>query len=92
MRVDVGLVTYERLRRRPSFSTTTKTYPAPRTLASHRNVDSARYLVPIGDLSPIKAAPLTDAGLTPYHAVMHSLPKLKAHSTAVVLVLAGSDT
>ncbi len=55
-------------------------------------VDRARYLVPIGDLSPIKAAPLTDAGLTPYHAVMHSLPKLKAHSTAVVLVLAGSDT
>jgi propanol-preferring alcohol dehydrogenase len=32
-------------------------------------VPQARWLVPLGDLDPVKAAPLTDAGLTPYHAV-----------------------
>ncbi|WP_273488010.1 NAD(P)-dependent alcohol dehydrogenase [Ancrocorticia populi] len=58
-------------------------------LAEYMLVDRARYLVPIGDLDPITAAPLTDAGLTPYHAVMHSLPKLKAHSTAVVFGVGG---
>ncbi|HEY3486278.1 MAG TPA: alcohol dehydrogenase catalytic domain-containing protein, partial [Ilumatobacteraceae bacterium] len=31
-------------------------------------VPSARSLVPLGDLDPAEAAPLTDAGLTPYHA------------------------
>ncbi len=61
----------------------------PGGLAEYMLVDRARYLVPIGDLDPIKAAPLTDAGLTPYHAVMHSLPKLKSHSTAVVFGVGG---
>jgi alcohol dehydrogenase, propanol-preferring len=32
-------------------------------------VPSARYLVPIGDLDPVAAAPLTDAALTSYHAI-----------------------
>ena len=29
----------------------------------------ARNLVPLGDADPIAAAPLSDAGLTPYHAI-----------------------
>jgi propanol-preferring alcohol dehydrogenase len=36
-------------------------------------VPQARWLVPLGDLDPVEAAPLTDAGLTPYHAIKRSL-------------------
>ncbi|WP_427918145.1 NAD(P)-dependent alcohol dehydrogenase [Streptomyces sp. cg40] len=32
-------------------------------------VPSGRLLVPVGDLDPVQAAPLSDAGLTAYHAV-----------------------
>lgn len=39
-------------------------------------VPSTRHLAPIGDLEPAKAAPLTDAALTPYRAVKRSLPYL----------------
>ena len=52
-------------------------------------VPDARLVVPIGDLDPVKAAPLTDAGLTPYHAVKRSLPKLGAGSSAVVIGAGG---
>jgi alcohol dehydrogenase, propanol-preferring len=38
-------------------------------LAEYMVVPSARYLVPIGDLDPVAAAPLTDAALTSYHAI-----------------------
>lgn len=36
----------------------------------------ARNLVPLGDADPINAAPLADAGLTPYHAIKRALPSL----------------
>jgi propanol-preferring alcohol dehydrogenase len=36
----------------------------------------ARNLVPLGDADPIPAAPLTDAALTPYHAIKNALPHL----------------
>lgn len=35
-----------------------------------------RNLVPLGDADPIDAAPLADAGLTPYHAIRRALPHL----------------
>jgi propanol-preferring alcohol dehydrogenase len=57
--------------------------------AEYMTVDRARYCIPIGDLNPIEAAPLTDAGLTPYHALMHSRDKLTANSVAVVLGVGG---
>jgi propanol-preferring alcohol dehydrogenase len=38
-------------------------------MAEYVLVPDARHLVPAGDLDPRQAAPLTDAGLTPYHAV-----------------------
>ncbi|MBE8520615.1 NAD(P)-dependent alcohol dehydrogenase [Amycolatopsis sp. H6(2020)] len=38
-------------------------------MAGYVLVPHARHLVPIGDLDAAQAAPLTDAGLTPYHAV-----------------------
>jgi propanol-preferring alcohol dehydrogenase len=52
-------------------------------------VPQARWLVPLGDLDPLEAAPLTDAGLTPYHAIKRSLHLLHGGSTAVVIGAGG---
>jgi propanol-preferring alcohol dehydrogenase len=53
-------------------------------------VPAARHLVPLPDgLDPVLAAPLTDAGLTPYHAVRRSLGKLVPGTTAVVIGVGG---
>ncbi len=62
---------------------------APGAMAEYMLVDNARHLVDIGDLDPGIAAPLTDAALTPYHAIKASLPKLGAGTTAVVLGAGG---
>ncbi len=48
-----------------------------------------RELVPLPSLDPRRAAPLTDAGATSYHAVKKVLPKLSAGSTAVVIGVGG---
>lgn len=58
-------------------------------IAEYMLIPSARFLVPLGSLSPVKAAPLTDAALTPYHAIKRSLPLLTAGATAVVLGVGG---
>lgn len=58
-------------------------------LAEFLLVPSARYLVPAAGLDPVRAAPLTDAALTPYHAVKLSLPQLHRESTVVVLGVGG---
>jgi propanol-preferring alcohol dehydrogenase len=58
-------------------------------MADYMLVPSARLLVPLGRLSPAKAAPLSDAALTPYHAIKRALPHLNAESTAVVLGVGG---
>ena len=50
---------------------------------------NARCLVPLGDLDPVVAAPLTDAGLTPYAAIKRSLAILVPGSTAVVIGVGG---
>lgn len=53
-------------------------------------IDDIRHLVPLPEgLDPATAAPLTDAGLTPYHAVRRSWPKLPPDSTAVVVGVGG---
>ena len=50
----------------------------------------ARNLVPLGDADPIVAAPLSDAGLTPYHAIKLALPKLSGGGkSALVIGLGG---
>ncbi len=50
----------------------------------------ARNLVPLGDTDPVAAAPLSDAGLTPYHAIKNSLPNLASGGrTALVIGLGG---
>ncbi len=62
---------------------------APGFMADYLLVPSARHLVPLGDLDPVRSVPLTDAGLTPYHAIKPSLPKLLPGSTAVVIGVGG---
>jgi alcohol dehydrogenase, propanol-preferring len=50
----------------------------------------ARNLVPLGDADPIAAAPLSDAGLTPYHAIKQALPYLNGGGKyALVIGLGG---
>ncbi|NUR76760.1 MAG: NAD(P)-dependent alcohol dehydrogenase [Thermoleophilia bacterium] len=58
-------------------------------LADYVLVPSARLLVPLGDLDPVEAAPLTDAALTPYHALKPELPRLVPGSSAVVIGVGG---
>ena len=55
------------------------------SMAEYMIVDDPRHLVPLGDLDPVRNVSLTDAGLTPYHAIKRSLPKLGAGTTAVVI-------
>ncbi|PRY56173.1 NAD(P)-dependent alcohol dehydrogenase [Glycomyces artemisiae] len=62
---------------------------SPGAIAEYLIVDDARHLVPLGDLDPVQTVPLTDAGLTPYHAIKRSLPKLTPGSTAVVIGTGG---
>lgn len=50
----------------------------------------ARNLVALGDADPVAAAPLSDAGLTPYHAVKLALPRLAGGGKhALVIGLGG---
>jgi propanol-preferring alcohol dehydrogenase len=58
-------------------------------MAPYLLVPKARWLVPLGDLDPVEAAPLTDAGLTPYHAIKRSLSLLVPGTTAVVIGAGG---
>lgn len=62
---------------------------APGAIAEYMVVDSARHLEPLGGLDPASTVPLTDAGLTPYHAIKAALPKLVPGSTAVVIGTGG---
>ena len=58
-------------------------------MADFMLVPSARFLVSLGNLSPAQAAPLSDAALTPYHAIKRALTHLQAGATAVVLGVGG---
>ena len=58
-------------------------------MAEYMVVPNSRLLVPLGDLEPAKAAPLTDAALTPYHAIKRALPELNADEVAVILGIGG---
>lgn len=62
---------------------------APGSMAEYMIVDDPRHLVPLGDLDPVENVSLTDAGLTPYHAIKTSLPKLGAGTYAVVIGTGG---
>src|SRR5690606_34581933 len=43
-------------------------------MAEYMLVPSAWLLAPLGGLNPAQAVPLTDAALTPYHAIKRALP------------------
>jgi alcohol dehydrogenase, propanol-preferring len=58
-------------------------------MAEYLLVPSTRYVIPLGDLDPREAAPLSDAGLTSYHAVKRSVHLLGPGSTAVVIGAGG---
>ena len=59
-------------------------------MAEFMLVPDARHLVLLPDgLDPVRAAPLTDAALTPYHAVRRSWQKLAPGSTAVCIGIGG---
>lgn len=59
-------------------------------MADYMLVPHERFLVPLpGGLSPETAAPLTDAGLTPYHAVRRSWPKMTPDATVVIIGVGG---
>jgi len=58
-------------------------------MAEYMLVPHPRLLLPLGDLDPREAAPLSDAALTPYHAIKRSLHLLHPGSTAVVIGVGG---
>ncbi|TXL57492.1 NAD(P)-dependent alcohol dehydrogenase [Aeromicrobium terrae] len=61
----------------------------PGAMAELMIVDDPRHLVPIGGLDPVEIVALTDAGLTPYHAISGELSHLAPGSTAVVIGAGG---
>ena len=52
-------------------------------------VPEARFLVPIGDLDPVAAAPLTDAGITTYSAIKPAISSIWPGRTVVVIGMGG---
>jgi len=59
-------------------------------MAEYMLVPDQRYLIPLPEgLSPYEAAPLTDAGLTPFHAIRRSAAKLGPTATALVIGIGG---
>lgn len=58
-------------------------------MAEYMLVPSARQLVPLGKLDPITAAPLSDAALTPYHAIKTALPMLTPDASVLVIGIGG---
>jgi propanol-preferring alcohol dehydrogenase len=59
-------------------------------MAEYMLIPSERFLVPLpNNLDPLAAAPLTDAGLTPFHAVRRSWSKMTPEATVVVIGVGG---
>lgn len=58
-------------------------------MANYLLVPATRFLVPLGTVDPVDAAPLSDAALTSYHAVKRSRHLLGPGSTAVVIGAGG---
>ena len=58
-------------------------------LAEYMLVPAVRYLVAIDDLDPVTAAPLSDAALTPYHALKRCSHQLRPGVTVAVIGVGG---
>jgi propanol-preferring alcohol dehydrogenase len=57
--------------------------------AEHVLVPDGRYLVPLRGLDPVEAAPLADAGVTPYRAVLRAAPWLTAGARVLLIGMGG---
>jgi propanol-preferring alcohol dehydrogenase len=57
--------------------------------AEHVLVPHPRYLVPLRGLDPVEAAPLADAGVTPYRAVARAAPWLVSGARVLLIGLGG---
>jgi len=53
--------------------------------AQYLRIPAHRHLIKLNKLDPVEAAPLIDAGLTPYRAIKKILPYLYPGSAAVIL-------
>ena len=62
---------------------------APGAMAEYMIVDDVRHLFALGDLDPVHAVALTDAGLTAYHAVARALPVLAGDDAVAVVIGVG---
>ncbi|MFT4102434.1 MAG: NAD(P)-dependent alcohol dehydrogenase [Burkholderiaceae bacterium] len=58
-------------------------------MAEYMIVPSPRLLVPLGKLDPVQAAPLSDAALTPYHAIKAALPWLRPGADVLLIGVGG---
>ncbi|MEA2312885.1 MAG: alcohol dehydrogenase, propanol-preferring, partial [Solirubrobacteraceae bacterium] len=58
-------------------------------LAEYMVVPSPRLTVPLDGLDPVTAAPLADAGLTPYHAIRRVARALGPGTSAIVIGVGG---
>ena len=59
-------------------------------MAEYMIVPDGRFLVRLGKLDPKAAAPLTDAALTPYHAIKSVLPALTPDTTVLMIGIGGT--
>ena len=57
--------------------------------AEYMLVPDARHLVPLGSLDPVRAAPLADAGVTPYRAVLRADPWLTEGARVLLIGMGG---
>jgi alcohol dehydrogenase, propanol-preferring len=57
--------------------------------AEYMLVPEPRYLIPLGDLAPDQAAPLADAGVTPYRAVSRAAAWLTPGARVLLIGLGG---
>lgn len=59
-------------------------------MAEYMLVPAERFLIPLPkNIDPAAAAPLTDAGLTPYHAIRRSWSKMTPDANVVVIGVGG---
>jgi propanol-preferring alcohol dehydrogenase len=58
-------------------------------MAEFMLVPDSRLLVPLGKLDPVIAAPLSDAALTPYHAIKAAMPRLTPDASVLVIGVGG---
>lgn len=58
-------------------------------MAEYMIVPSTRHLLSLGSLTPWQAAPLTDAALTPYHAIRRAQAKFLPGDTVSVIGIGG---